>query len=303
MKTRRRHRGASASLASGPVYFFLVARFAFLVARLAAFLTRRVVFRAVARAAFLALRTVFFACLLAFLAVFLATFLAALPFLATVRLVALRLATAFFFRALPFLAAVFRAFLAAFFTFLPVFFKAFSTFLATFSISLPAFFTAFSADRLTGLVVGFFLAAGFRGAAFLGASEIGAGLALGAAGSGAAGVGSLASGIGSIHPEPDQPVSVSFCSAIVYILHHSVRRRYPPQVLGQSRKSIWCGKAPITCNQTQPVQGVRHWSRAWILGCTRLHAGKAFPNRILTDSVPNGEPENYFATCPCGAKN
>lgn len=285
MKTRRRHRGASASLASGPVYFFLVARFAFLVARLAAFLTRRVVFRAVARAAFLALRTVFFACLLAFLAVFLAAFLAALLFLATVRLATLRLATAFFFRALPFLATVFRAFLATFF------------------ISLPAFFTAFSADRLTGLVVGFFLAAGFRGAAFLGASEIGAGLASGAAGSGAAGVGSLASGIGSIHPEPDQPVSVSFCSAIVYILHHSVRRRYPPQVLGQSRKSIWCGKAPITCNQTQPVQGVRHWSRAWILGCTRLHAGKAFPNRILTDSVPNGEPENYFATCPCGAKN
>ena len=298
MTTRRRHRGVSASSATGPVYFFLVGRFAFLVARLAAVLTRRVVFRTVDRADLLALRAVFFACLVAFLTVFLACLVA---FLAVFLVAFLALRAVLF--------ACLVAFLAAFFTFLLVFLIAllalFSAFLAAFSTVLPVFFTACSADRLTDLAVVFFLAAGLRGAAFLGGFATGAVLASGAgvgvgAGGSGAGAGSLAKGIGSIQPEPDQPVSLSFCSSIVYFLHHLYTSAIPAAGLGAIPEKCLCRKVPITCYQTKCVQGVRHPGEAHLPCMHQIARKQDVSLQHLNPLVTERRTRVAFASCTLG---
>ena len=124
-------------------------------------------------------------------------------FAARFRAVFLRLAA---FLAGRFFAARFVAFLA----FLTLFF-------ATRFVAFLAFLTFFFA-----LAFGFGLALGLG----FGLAAI-AGLA-GAGGGGGGGGGSLASGIGSIHPAPDHPTSLSIISAMV--TPRMLWRRDPPQV-------------------------------------------------------------------------
>lgn len=196
---------------------FFTTRFTVLEARLAAFLTDRAALLATRRADFTALRAVFFAedCVLravdrvfftAFFVVFRAVDFA-------LRAAGFAFFATFFVAFFTALRALVAVFLTALVAFLAVFLAALVAFLAVFLGALLAFFTAFFAaglalagpreavalERSAGSRV---LAAAIAAAADAATGEGGVG-AVGGGGSGAE------EGIGSIHPEPDQPMSRS----------------------------------------------------------------------------------------------
>lgn len=137
--------------------------------------------------------------------------------------------------------AFFAAFLAGRLAFFADFFAAFlAAFLATFGAGFFATFFATFLAAFFGLALALGLApAFFRGfAAFLGA---GAG---GSTGGGGGGRGE-AEGMGSIHPEPDQPISKSRNSAMLASSREQMRR-FPPH--GMALSAPWRGMPYILHN-------------------------------------------------------